>query len=50
MRHYIYRLEVTRPDMLTDGPTPEEERTLAAHFSFLSAHAEDGIVLLARHP
>ena len=47
MRRFIYRLEITRPDMLTDGPTPEEERTLAAHFSFLKAQAEDGVVQLA---
>jgi uncharacterized protein YciI len=47
MSRYIYRLEVTRPDMLTDGPTPEEERTLTAHFAFLKAQAEDGVVLLA---
>ncbi|MCP4571359.1 MAG: hypothetical protein GY838_03335 [bacterium] len=47
MPRYIYRLEVTRPDMLTVGPTPEEDRTLTAHFSFLTAQAEDGVVLLA---
>lgn len=47
MPRYIYRLEVTRPDMLTDGPTSEEERFLADHFSFLKAQAEDGIVMLA---
>jgi len=47
MPRFIYRLEITRPDMLTEGPTPEEDRTLTAHLSFLKAHAEDGIVLLA---
>ncbi len=47
MPRFIYRLEITRPDMLTEGPTPEEDRTLTAHLAFLTAHAEDGIVLLA---
>lgn len=47
MPRFIYRLEVTRPDMLTEGPTPEEERILQGHFSYLTAQSEDGIVLMA---
>ncbi len=34
---YLYKIQPTRPGMLTHGPTPEEETSVAEHFSYLQA-------------
>ncbi len=39
---FLYKLRATRPAMVSEGPTPEEEAAVAKHFEYL----ED---LLARH-
>ena len=44
---YLYRIQPTRPAMLTDGPTPEEQRIVGEHFSYLQGLTEQGIVVLA---
>jgi uncharacterized protein YciI len=44
---YLYRIQPTRPAMLIDGPTPEEQRIVGEHFSYLQGLTERGIVVLA---
>jgi len=46
-QHFIYRLEPTRIEMLTVGPTPEEIRILGEHSNYLKDLAEKGVVTLA---
>lgn len=44
---YLYRLLVVRPAMLTEGPTPEEQQVVRAHFAYLEALLEEGKLILA---
>ena len=44
---FLYRLEVTRPEMVTEGATEEERQVLAAHFAHLRDLTLAGVVLLA---
>jgi uncharacterized protein YciI len=47
MPQYLYRIAPTRPTMLTEGLTPEEERVISDHFAYLEAGVAEGVVLLA---
>lgn len=42
---HIYRLRPTRLEMLTKGPTAEEDRIISEHFEYLVLGAERGDVL-----
>ena len=44
---FLYRLQVTRPEMLSEGPTDEEAAVVAEHFDYLKELWERGVVLLA---
>jgi uncharacterized protein len=44
---FLYRLQVTRLEMLRGGPTPEEARVVGAHLNYLKKLAEEGVVVLA---
>ena len=44
---YIYVLKLTRPAMVSEGPTPEELQTTHAHFNYLRDLADQGTVLHA---
>jgi len=44
---YLYKICPVRVGMLTDGPTPEEENAIAAHFGYLEQLIERGILILA---
>lgn len=44
---YIYKLQLTRSDLLTDGPTEQEAAIFEEHVSYLEALAEQSKVLLA---
>lgn len=44
---YLYRIRPARPAMLTEGPTPEEEAIVGAHFTYLRGLTERGVVILA---
>ena len=44
---YLYRLRPTRPAMLSEGPTAEEQRVVGEHFAHLKHLAEQGTVILA---
>ena len=43
--HFIYLLTPTRLEMLTVGPTPEEQAIVGEHLQHLQRLAEEGAVL-----
>jgi uncharacterized protein YciI len=47
MAQYLYRIQPTRPDMLSEGATAEEEYVVDAHFNYLKGLMERGVVILA---
>ena len=47
MPQFLYRLQPTRLEMLTAGPTPQEAETVGRHFAYLQDLAAKGIVLMA---
>jgi uncharacterized protein YciI len=47
MAHYLYRIQPTRPAMLTEGPTGEEEAIIGQHFAYLQDLTAQGVVILA---
>src|SRR5262245_10112082 len=46
MREFLYQIQLMRPALLTEGPTPEERDALGAHRAYLDRLAAAGIVLL----
>jgi uncharacterized protein YciI len=47
MAQYLYRIQPTRPEMLSEGPTPEEAEIVSQHFAYLQDLAGQGVVILA---
>lgn len=47
MKQFLYVLQVTRPAMLTEGPTAEERAVLIEHFAHLDKLSEEGTLILA---
>ena len=46
-RQYLYTIRPVRPQMLTDGQTPEETEVISEHFAYLQRLTEQGTVILA---
>lgn len=46
-KQYLYRIQPTRPAMLTEGPGAEEGRLVGEHFEYLKNLTEIGVVQLA---
>lgn len=46
MNQYLYRLLLTRVEMVIAGPTPEEQSIVSEHFAHLEALTEQGVMLL----
>ena len=44
---YLYTIKPARLEMLTTGPTSEEEGILSRHFAHLQDMAQKGVVVLA---
>ncbi len=44
---FLYHLQATRPDMLAEGPTAQEQTVIAEHLAYLTQLTEQGRVLLA---
>jgi uncharacterized protein YciI len=44
---YLYKIQPTRLEMLTQGPTPQEAAIVAQHLAYLKGLAEQGVVVLA---
>ncbi len=47
MPTYIYRIQPVRPEMLSEGPTEDEERITGEHFVYLKKLMDDGLLILA---
>jgi uncharacterized protein YciI len=46
LNHYLYRIQPTRVEMLTDWK-PEESEIMSRHFAYLKGLVEKGVVILA---
>jgi uncharacterized protein YciI len=46
MKHYLYRIQPTRHEMLTGGRTPAEDEIIGEHFDYLERLTEEGIAIL----
>ena len=46
-REYLIRIDPSRPGMLSDGGTAEENALIDRHFRYLSDLTDKGIVVLA---
>jgi uncharacterized protein YciI len=44
---YLYRIQPVRPEMLSEGSTPEEDDLVSQHFAYLQDLTVRGVVLLA---
>lgn len=44
---YLYMIQPTRPEMLTEGATSEESEIVSQHFNYLKNLTEQGTVILA---
>ena len=47
MPQYLYRIQPTRPAMLSEGPTEQDSTIVAEHFGYLQQLAAAGQVLMA---
>ena len=47
IRHFLYRIQPTRPAMLTEGPTAVEADVIDRHFRYLQDLVARGVVLQA---
>lgn len=47
MQQFLYRIQATRPAMLSDGPTAEEEAIVGQHIAYLRQLAERDTLMLA---
>jgi len=47
VKQYLYKIQPARAAMLPEGPTPEEEKIVDEHFSYLKDLLMDGVVILA---
>jgi uncharacterized protein YciI len=47
MAQFLYRLRPTRLEMLTDGPTPDEARSIGDHFHYLQGLLATEVLLMA---
>ena len=46
-RQFLYRIQPTRAEMLSEGATPEEAELVSQHFERLKRLMEQGVVILA---
>jgi uncharacterized protein YciI len=46
MNQYLYRIEPTRLEMVTQGPTDEEASIVSEHFDYLTSLTKQGVVLV----
>jgi uncharacterized protein len=46
-KEYMYRVQPTRPAMLTKGPTAVEQAAISEHFTRLAELTKEGVVIIA---
>ena len=44
---YVYKIQPVRQEMISEGRTPEEDRIIGEHFTYLERLTQKGVVLLA---
>lgn len=44
---YLYRIQPTRPEMLSEGSTDEEAEITSQHYYYLKNLSDEGVVVLA---
>jgi len=44
---YLYKIQPTRLEMVTQGPSPDEAALVAQHLAYLQGLAAQGVVVLA---
>lgn len=44
---FLYTIKPTRAELLTDGPTPEEQMVIGLHYNYLKDLTDKNIVILA---
>src|SRR5438309_2145082 len=47
MPQFLYRIQPTRPAMLTEGPTGRESEIIGQHFAYLQGLLDAGTLLMA---
>jgi uncharacterized protein YciI len=47
MNQYLYRIQPTRMEMLSEGPTPRESELVSQHFQYLQGLMAQGNPILA---
>src|SRR5271165_4699252 len=47
MPQFLYRIQPTRPGMLTEGPTGREAAIVNEHFEYLQKLVAEGVVFMA---
>ena len=47
MPQFLYRIQPTRPGMLTEGPTEREGAIVNEHFEYLQKIVAEGVVFMA---
>lgn len=47
LSQFLYRIQPTRPEMLSGESTPDEDRIVGEHFAYLKDLAAQGTVILA---
>jgi len=47
LTEYLYKIQPVRSELLTEGPTPEEQAIIEKHFLYLQELTEKGTVILA---
>lgn len=46
-QQFLYKIQPTRPEMLSEGSTPAESEIVSQHFGYLQGLMEQGVVVLA---
>ncbi len=46
-KQYLYKIQPTRPEMLSEGATAQEEAIVSEHFAYLQDLTKRGVVILA---
>lgn len=46
MSEWLYYLKPARLEMLTEGPTPEEDEIVSRHFDYLKKLTDKGVMIL----
>ncbi len=46
-KEFLYTIQPTREELLTEGPTPKEERIIGLHYNYLKDLTDKNVLILA---